>query len=99
MKQSKLLVFRDSAPTDAKEPYIVYEFVNENHKRASNKILKDMPLYHIAVITKGTEEDITPLKKVFNDAGVSYAKFTGLPYDENDDTITQFTTYVRCING
>ncbi|PHD08607.1 hypothetical protein COF54_11460 [Bacillus toyonensis] len=97
MKQSGIPVSRDSAPTGTDYPYIVYEFVNERHKRASNKVLKSMPLYQIAVITKGTEKDYEPLKVVFNDAGVSYDSFEGYPYDENDDTITQFITYVRCI--
>ncbi|MGH1142137.1 hypothetical protein [Bacillus pseudomycoides] len=99
MKKSGIPVYRDEAPTKAKYPYIVYEFVNEQHKRASNKVLKSMPLYQIAVITNGTEADYEPLRTVFNDAGVSYAQFDGMPYDENDDTITQFITYVRCING
>ncbi|HDX9690723.1 TPA: hypothetical protein ROY16_000316 [Bacillus thuringiensis] len=97
MKQSGLPVYRDEAPTTAKYPYIVYEFVNEQHKRASNKVLKDMPLYQITVITNGTEKDYAPLKAVFNEAGVSYSQFDGMGYDENDDTITQFITYVRCI--
>ncbi|PFD89420.1 hypothetical protein COE15_06715 [Bacillus cereus] len=99
MKQSGIPVYRDGAPTGSDYPYIVYEFVNEQHKRASNKVLKSMPLYQVAVITKGTEQDYEPLKDVFNEAGVSYAQFEGMPYDENDDTITQFITYVRCING
>lgn len=98
MKQSGLPVYRDEAPTTAKYPYIVYEFVNEQHKRASNKVLQDMPLYQIAVITNGTEKDYKPLKVVFNEAGVSYSQFDGMGYDENDDTITQFITYVRCIH-
>ncbi|MED2323301.1 hypothetical protein P4Y80_19690, partial [Bacillus thuringiensis] len=94
MKQSDLPVYRDEAPTTAKYPYIVYEFVNEQQKRASNKVLKDMPLYQIAVITNGTEKDYAPLKAVFNEVGVSYSQFDGMGYDENDDTITQFITYV-----
>ncbi|MBE5106479.1 hypothetical protein IGI01_14625 [Bacillus thuringiensis] len=97
MKKSGIPVSRDSAPTGADYPYIVYEFVNEQQKRASNKVLKDMPLYQITVITNGTEKDYEPLKTVFNDVGVSYSMFEGYPYDENDDTITQFITYVRCI--
>ncbi|WP_367899807.1 hypothetical protein [Bacillus pseudomycoides] len=99
MKKSGIPVSRDSAPTNTDYPYIVYEFVNEQHKRASNKVLKSMPLYQVAVITNGTEADYEPLKADFNDAGVSYTQFEGMPYDENDDTITQFITYVRCING
>lgn len=97
MKKSDIPVYRDEAPSKAKYPYIVYEFVNEQHKRASNKVLKSMPLYQIAVITKGTEEDYEPLKAIFNEAGVSYSQFDGMGYDENDDTIMQFITYVRCI--
>lgn len=97
MKQSGIPVYRDGAPTSAKYPYIVYEFVNEQHKRASNKVLNSMPLYQIAVITNGTEKDYEPLRAVFDDAGVSYSQFDGMGYDENDDTITQFITYVRCV--
>lgn len=97
MKKSGIPVYRDSAPTTANYPYIVYEFVNEQHKRASSKVMKSMPLYQIAVITDRTEKDYEPLKTVFNDAGVSYSQFDGMGYDENDDTITQFITYVRCI--
>ena len=37
------------------------------------------------------------IKGCFNEAGVSYSQFDGMGYDENDDTITQFITYVRCI--
>ncbi|GAB6470155.1 hypothetical protein bcgnr5371_33840 [Bacillus cereus] len=97
MKKSGIPVYRDEAPSKAKYPYIVYEFVNEQQLRASNKVLKSMPMYQIAVIANGTEKDYEPLKAVFNDAGVSYSQFDGMGYDENDDTITQFITYVRCI--
>lgn len=98
MKESGLSVYRDSEPTTAVYPYIVYEFVNETHKRASNKVLYSMPLYQISVITNGTESDYEPLKDVFNIHGVEYSQFEGLPYDENDATITQFITNVRCVN-
>lgn len=94
---SEIPVYRDSAPTTAKYPYIVYEFVNEQHKRTSNKVIKSLPLYQISVITDGTESDYEPLKEVFNEFSVSYEMFIGIPFDENDDTITQFITYVRCV--
>jgi len=99
MKESGIPVYRDSAPTTATYPYIEYEFVNEQHKRASNKVILDMSLYQIAVVTNGIETDIEPLKNVFNKHGVEYSQFEGYPYDENDSTITQFITYVRCVNG
>lgn len=98
MKESGIPVYRDDAPTTARYPYIVYEFVNEIHKRTSNKVIKSMPLYQISVITDGTEVDIEPLKAALNEHQVPYEMFTAIPYDENDDTITQFITYVRCIN-
>jgi hypothetical protein len=98
MKESGMSVFREQASTSAAYPHIIYEFVNETHKRSSSKVLKSMPLYQIAVITNGTESDYEPLKDVFNAHGVEYSQFEGLPYDENDSTITQFITMVRCVN-
>lgn len=98
MKQSGMNVYRDEAPTNAPYPYVIYEFVNEQHKRSSNKVFADMPLYQIAIITKGIETDIQPLKDVFNSNGISYEQFTSAMYDENDSTVTQFITYVRCVN-
>ncbi|ANS46768.1 phage protein [Bacillus thuringiensis] len=97
MKKSGIPVSRDCAPTGVDYPYIVYEFVNEQQIWASNKVLQSMPLYQIAVITNGTEKDYEPLKVVFHEAGVSYSQFESYPYDENDDTITQFITNVRCM--
>lgn len=91
-------VYRDEAPTDSEYPYIIYEFVNEQHRRFSNKVLADMPLYQVAFITEGIEADLKPLKEVLNKNNVSYAAFTPAPYDENDSKVTQFITYVRCIN-
>lgn len=99
MKESKIPVYRDSAPTNAEYPYIEYEYVNETHKRSSSKVLKSLPLYQIAVVTNGIETDYEPLKNAFNQYGISYSQFEGFPYDENDSTITQFITNVRCVNG
>lgn len=98
LKESGIPVYRDSAPTTAVYPYIEYEFINETHRRSSGKVLKSMPLYQIAVVTNGTEADYEPLKEVFNNHGVEYSQFIGIPYDENDSTITQFITNVRCVN-
>lgn len=99
LKSSGLPVFRDEAPSTADYPYIIYEFVNEQHKRSSNKVIADMPLYQLALVTKGVESDLKPLKEVLNKNGIPYDQFEGVPYDENDSTVTQFITYVRCVNG
>lgn len=99
MKESGISVYRDIEPSSVTYPYIVYEFVNETHKRASSRVLKSMPLYQIALITNGTESDYEPLKDTFNKYGVEYDQFEGIPYDENDSTITQFITNVRCVSG
>lgn len=97
MKESGMPVYRDDAPTTAKYPYIVYEYVNELHKRSSNRVILSLPLYQVSIITDGTERDYEPLKEVFNRYGVEYSMFFGIPYDENDDTVTQFITNVRCV--
>lgn len=99
MKSTGIPVYRDEAPvSQTGYPYIVYEYVNESQKRASSKIMKSLPLYQIAVITNGTEADYEPLKKVFNQARIAFDQFIGIPFDENDDTVTQFITNVRCVN-
>ncbi|UAL46810.1 hypothetical protein K7887_18370 [Sutcliffiella horikoshii] len=98
LKESGLPVFRDEPASSVTYPYVVYEFVNETHKRASSRVLKSLPMYQISVITNGVETDYEPLKNALNSYGVSFSQFEGLPYDENDDTITQFITYVRCVN-
>ncbi len=97
MKESGIPVYRDDAPTNAEYPYIVYEFVNEQHKRTSNRVIKSLPLYQIAIITNGIESEYEPLKDVFNAYEVPYEMFEGYPYDENDNTIMQYITYVRCV--
>ncbi|TYS14275.1 hypothetical protein FZC78_19155 [Rossellomorea vietnamensis] len=98
MKESGLPVYRDEAITGASYPYIVYEFVNEGYKRSSSRVFKSMPLYQIAVITDGTEADYEPLKEVLDSHGVAFGQFEGFPYDENDSTVTQFITMIRCVN-
>lgn len=98
MKASGMKVYRDEAPTDAEYPYIIYEFVNEQNRRSSNKVFADLPLYQIAVVTDGIETGVEPLKEIFNEKHVPYAGFIGMPDGmENDCKITQFVTYVRCV--
>ena len=101
LKSSNIPVYRDEAPTSQEDyPYIIYEFVNETKKNASNSVLYHKPLYFIAVVSDGTENDYLPLQKVFENAKVPYTDFTAGPFEtENDSKITQYITYVRCNNG
>lgn len=99
LKSTGIDVYRDEAPSDAKPPYIIYEFVNEIHKRASNKVLVSMPLYQIAYITAGIEDELEVLKEKLDEKKVPYEQFEAIPFDENDDMITQFITYVRCVHA
>lgn len=99
IKSVDIPVYRDEAPVTAKYPYIVYEFVSEIHKRASNRVICSMPLYQISLITNGIEKDYLPLKRVLDQNKVSYSEFETYPFDENDNTITQYITYVRCIHN
>jgi len=99
LKSSGLSVYRDEAPVSANYPYIVYEFVNETKKNASNSVLYHKPLYFIAVVSNGTESDYLPLQKALEKEKVSYEDFTAGPFEEeNDSKITQYITYVRCVN-
>lgn len=98
LKSAGTPVFRDEAPSKQKYPYLIYEFVNEQHRRASSKVFAEMPLYQIAYVTEGIESELRTLKDTLNSHQVEYSAFTPSPYDENDKKVTQFTTYVRCIN-
>lgn len=99
LKSSGLPVYRDEAPTTAQYPYVVYEFVNESKKKASNSILYHKPLYFIAVVSDGTESDYLPLRGVLEKRKVDYEDFIAGPFEEeNDSRITQYITYVRCID-
>lgn len=97
MKSVGLPVYRDSAPVTANYPYIVYEYIEETHRRASNRVIKSAPLYQIAVITRGLESEYRPLRDLMSAKGIAFTSFFAIPYDENDDTVTQFITNVRCI--
>lgn len=100
LKSSGIPVYRGEAPTSQKGyPYIIYEFVNEAKKTASNSVLYHKPLYFIAVVSDGIESDYLPLQKVLEDTKVPYEDFTSGPFEEeNDSKITQYITYVRCVN-
>ncbi len=64
---------------------------------ASSKVHRRMPYYQISFYTTGTEKDLIALENALEEAGIPYTDFVGIQGDENDDTVTNFYTYVRCI--
>lgn len=91
--------FRDDAPEGEDYPYLVYEYVGDRGKRASNKVVQEFQEYQLAYITEGIESELNPLKELLNENGIAYSNFHGGSYDENDEKVTQFVCYVRCINA
>lgn len=98
LKSSGLQVYRDDAPTTAKYPYVVYDYIEEPHRKSSNRVFKYMPTYQVAVITNGTEEDYKPLRNALESNGIPFSGFEVSYYDENDFNVVQYTTIVRCID-
>ncbi|EGO8419380.1 hypothetical protein ER577_13895 [Enterococcus faecalis] len=90
-------VTRDKAEKGTDYPYIVYSNVSQGKKMASSKVHRRMPYYQISLYTTGTEKDLIALENALEEAGIPYTDFVGIQGDENDDTVTNFYTYVRCI--
>ena len=86
LKDTGFPVFRDKAKKGTDYPYIVYSSVNKGRKKASGKVFRRLPYYQISFFTDGDELDLLPLEKA-------------MEADENDDTITNFFTYVRCVEN
>lgn len=97
VKSLGMPVFRNKAKSKTDYPYFVYSFVDQKDKRASGQIFKTLPMYQLSFFTKGTEKDLVPLKNKFNEYRIPFKGFRSIPGDENDDTITNFYTYVRCV--
>lgn len=98
LKQSEIPFYRDDATKDAKYPYLIYEYVQDLNVHAGNKVIRELQEYQLSYITSGVESELDSLKKLLNDNKVIFSPFSGGPYDENDLTITQFVSYVRCKN-
>ncbi|EOA3459077.1 hypothetical protein ACH0F8_000562 [Enterococcus hirae] len=92
-------VFRDKSPKNTPFPYIVYSFVSESRKVVSGKTFKRMPYYQVSLFTTGTESDLAPIQKSFDESGVKYSPFNATQGSENDDTVTNFYTYVRVVEN
>lgn len=99
LKSTKLPVFRDKAAKGTDFPYIVYSNVSKSKKMASSKVYRRLPYYQVSLYTTGTEKDLFVLESAFEKAGILYADFVGIQGDENDDTVTNYYTYVRCVEN
>nr|DAP17764.1 MAG TPA: tail completion protein [Caudoviricetes sp.] len=80
-------------------PYIVYSNVSNSKKMASGKVYKKLPYYQISFFTLGTERDLSVIEEALQNAGIPYSDFTGIQGDENDETVTNYYTYVRCVEN
>ncbi|EAD0080278.1 hypothetical protein AWI85_05985 [Listeria monocytogenes] len=94
LKESGLPVFRDKATNNTPYPYIVYSFVSKKQKFASGKVLASMINYQISIYSNGTEQDIKLLDSPLKKNQIPYTAFMGVSGDENDETITNYFTYV-----
>lgn len=99
LKSTKLPVFRDKARLGTMYPYIVYSNVSNSKKMASGKVYKKLPYYQVSFFTLGTEQDLVVIEQALQNAGIPYSDFTGIQGDENDDTVTNYYTYVRCVEN
>lgn len=99
LKSTKLPVFRDKAAKATDFPYIVYSNVSKSKKMASSKVHRRLPYYQVSLYTTGTEKDLSILELAFEKACIPYADFVGIQGDENDDTVTNYYTYVRCVEN
>ena len=97
LKSVGVPVTRDKAEKGTDYPYIVYSNVSQGKKMASSKVHRRMPYYQISFYSTGTEKDLIALENALEEAGIPYTDFVGIQGDENDDTVTNFYTYVRCI--
>ena len=94
-----LSVSRDKAPKGSSYPYIVYSIASKGRKVASGKTFKRMPFYQVSLFTSGTELDIKVLETALEKFEIPYSAFQSIPGDENDETITNFYTYVRLVEN
>lgn len=92
-------VFRNKAPKNTKYPYYVYSYVGQVNKMASGRIFKSLPLYQISLFTEGTEKELQPIISKLDEYRIPFKGFSQIQGDENDETVTNFYTYVRCVES
>lgn len=99
LKDNGYEVYRDYAEANQEYPFVIYEFVSETAKYASNSFISDTYLYQVSLVTTGVETEMKEMLAILNDSKVFPSSMSAGPYKENDETITQFNCYVRVRNG
>lgn len=97
LKKAGYLVFQNKALSNTAYPYLVYSFVSERRKSASNSVYQHLYDYQLSLFTAGAESELSKLTQVLDDNGVLYERFSQTQGDDNDDTITNFYTYLEVI--
>ena len=97
LNSTGLKVYRDKATSTAAYPFIVYSFVNRGKKYASGLVYKRLSEYQISLFSTGTEKELKVIEQVFENNNIRYLPFSSLQGDENDDTVTNFYTYVKMV--
>lgn len=95
LKSSGLKVFRDKAPKNTAFPYLVYSSGNVSEVWGSSKSGATLCEYQISLFTTGTEQELLPINRLLND--IPHQPWRSQQADENDDTITNFFTFVRVL--
>lgn len=95
LKSLGLPVFRDKAAEGTPYPYYVYSYSTEKRIMGSSRTAFTITEYRVSLFTTGTESELIPFRERF--IRDQYEPFTGVPGDENDDTVTNFTTFIDVV--
>lgn len=93
IKDAGFKVYQDIAPA-TEYPYCVYTFVDDRKKRLSNQVMAHVRQYQLSYFSTGDATDLDNLMRVLDDAHIQYEDFAGQPGQENDDTVTNYYTYL-----
>lgn len=93
LKELDVPVYRDVAEATIPYPFIVYSFASRKRLFASAKEYLTVSEYRVSYFTKGTEEELRKFEHIFS--GCAFLPFFGTSGNENDETVTNFTTFVQ----
>lgn len=94
LKSAGYTVYQDIA-IGTRYPYCVYNFVSDSARRASNKAVTHVREYQLSLYSTEDATCLDKLTGLLDGAGVVYEPFVGVAGNENDDTVTNYYTYVH----